>query len=158
MELLEFVVYTAVGELLARIRYIKEEVKSLDMIYGEVHPIYYRLQYYFHGNALVKFFHERASTAMEEPNLLQDSKKEEVTDSHRGEQTTTDGMNMVSRWTQLARYASLFCDSYQISCDNCMVDGHFTFQCNNAPEELLVPHASEVFLEYLVYKGSHDPL
>jgi hypothetical protein len=80
IELLDFVVYTAVGELLARIRYIKEEVKSLDMIYGEVHPIYYRLQYYFHGNALVNLFNERASTAMEEPNLLQDSKKEEVKD------------------------------------------------------------------------------
>jgi hypothetical protein len=107
MELLDFVVYTAVGELLARIRYIKEEVKSLDMIYGEVHPIYYRLQYYFHGNALVNLFNERASTAMEEPNLLQDSKKEEVKDSHQGELTTTDGMNMVSRWTRLDEYASL---------------------------------------------------
>jgi hypothetical protein len=40
MELLDFVFYTGAGELLAHFRDIKEEDKSLDMIYGEVHPIY----------------------------------------------------------------------------------------------------------------------
>jgi hypothetical protein len=47
MELLEFVFYTGAGELLARFRDIKEEDKSLDLIYGEVHPIYYLLMFLF---------------------------------------------------------------------------------------------------------------
>jgi hypothetical protein len=67
-------------------------------------------------------------TAVDELNIFQDSKKEQDEDAHHGELTIVDGMNIVSTWTKLDDYESLFCDSYQTSCDNCMPDSHFTFQ------------------------------
>jgi hypothetical protein len=92
------------------------------MIYGEVYHIYCSLQDHFHQSALIKIVHERALVVVEEPNLLQDSKKEEGEDAHRRELTTTNGMDMVSMWTHLDEYAPLFCDSYQILCEHCMAD------------------------------------
>jgi hypothetical protein len=61
MELLEFVLYTGVCELLSYIRYIEENNEALNMIHSEVHPIYCYLQDYFHENALIKNVHERAN-------------------------------------------------------------------------------------------------
>ena len=78
MELLEFVLFSGVGELLAHIRDIEEEDKALNMIYGEVHPIYCYLQDYFHDNALIKDVHERASAAMKTLTFCRTQRKKKM--------------------------------------------------------------------------------
>jgi len=73
---------------------------------------------------------------------------------HHSEFTIT---NVVIMWNQLCDYASLFCNSYQMKCDNCGADGHFSLQCTPDPN-YLASYTNDEVLEYVVYKGAHDLL
>ena len=94
-EVLEFVLFTGSIKVLTRMREIKEESKALDRIYGVVYPIYSICHDNFLENALAITFHERISAAMEDPNLLQDSREEEKEDAHRKEPTAADGRGYI---------------------------------------------------------------
>ena len=99
------------------------------------------------------------STAMEDPNLLQDSREEEEEDEHRSEPTTADGMDYVfDVYGQVIDCAIKFNKSYQISCNTCKAVGHFTFNCTHTLKEFQVSYTKVELFEYFVYKGSHDLL
>ena len=142
------------SEIRVQIRNIKVGNKTLDTIYGIVHPIYDFYYDNFCDNASVMNFHERIITALEKNEVLQDSQKTEEEDVHRKKFTTTIDTDVLKMYRQVTGCESICCRLYQISCDNYVAVGHFDLNCPKFMKDSLKIYTHMEYVEYTLYKGA----